>query len=178
MHFVNMQRILFPSDLTLITSGCSHLVRPAGCSPESLPQYLGLKTHHRRLHPPPPPPLPLLPLLLHLPPFFLPPSLICGPGNKMCRGWMNQGKREGNERGWEKRNCVFKVGTSLSLRLALSCSSWSSCLTAYLVMTSSSRVRATSLLERSLRSKEGSDRAGSTALEGVEKKERTERERE
>lgn len=55
-----------------------------------------------------------------------------------------------------------------SSRLVLSCSSVSSCLTAYLVITSSSRDRATSLLDRSLRSSEGSNRAGSVASEGRE----------
>lgn len=55
---------------------------------------------------------------------------------------------------------------SLSSRLFLSCSSMSSCLTAYLVMTSSRLPRAVSLLSRSLRSSVTSDRAGSEALEG------------
>lgn len=53
-----------------------------------------------------------------------------------------------------------------SSRLVLSCSSVSSCLTAYLEMTSSRRDRATSLFDLSFRSSEGSNRAGSVALEG------------
>lgn len=53
-----------------------------------------------------------------------------------------------------------------SSRLILSCSSVSSCLMAYLEMTSSNRHRASFLLDFSFRSSEGSDRAGSAAAEG------------